>query len=91
MKELKQIVSPQEVPKKAQKSPRKALKQYYNERTITTESALIVGSKVMHVIFGEGEIVAVTSSTIELSFTTGNKKFVTDTCLQQGYLEMMEE
>ncbi|MCT6816919.1 MAG: ATP-dependent helicase, partial [Lysinibacillus fusiformis] len=91
MKELKKIISPQEVPKKAQKSPRKALKQYHNERTITTESALIVGSKVMHVIFGEAEIVAVTSSTIELSFTTGNKKFVTDTCLQQGYLEMMEE
>lgn len=90
MKELKEIISPQEVPKKAQKSPRKALKQYHNERTITTESALIVGSKVMHVIFGEGEIVAVTSSTIELSFTTGNKKFVTDTCLQQGYLETME-
>lgn len=57
---------------------------------ITTESALIVGSKVKHVIFGEGEILAVTRSTIELSFAAGIKKFLTDTCLQQGYLETME-
>ncbi|MEY9970704.1 DNA helicase-2/ATP-dependent DNA helicase PcrA [Lysinibacillus sp. RC46] len=91
MKALKQIVTPQELPIKAPKSPSKAQKRYRNERTITTESALIVGSKVNHVIFGEGEILAVTSSTIELSFATGLKKFLTDTCLQQGYLETMED
>ncbi|WP_232733047.1 3'-5' exonuclease, partial [Lysinibacillus xylanilyticus] len=87
MKALKQIVSPVELPKKAPKSPRKALKQYRNERTITNESTLIVGSKVKHMIFGEGEILAVTSSTIELSFASGIKKFLIDTCLEQGYLE----
>lgn len=91
MKALKQIVSPQEIPKKASKSPRKALKQYRNDRTITTESALIVGSKVKHVMFGEGEILDVTSSTIKLSFDAGIKQFMTDTCLQQGYLEAVED
>jgi len=91
MKALKQIVSPQELPKKAPKSPRKTMKQYRNERTITTESMLVVGSKVNHVIFGEGEILAVSSSTIELSFATGIKQFMTDTCLQQGYLETVED
>ncbi|WDU77411.1 ATP-dependent helicase [Lysinibacillus sp. G01H] len=91
MKELKQIVPPQELPKKASKSPRKALKQYRNDRTITTESALIVGSKVRHVMFGEGEILDVTSSTIKLSFDAGIKQFMTDTCLQQGYLEAVED
>lgn len=91
MKALKQIVSPQELPKKASKSPRKALKQYRNDRTITTESALIVGSKVRHVMFGEGEILDVTSSTIKLSFDAGIKQFMTDTCLQQGYLEAVED
>lgn len=91
MKALKQIVSPQELPKKASKSPRKALKQYRNDRTITTESALIVGSKVKHVMFGEGEILEVTSSTIKLSFDAGIKQFMTDTCLQQGYLEAVED
>ncbi|KMN39461.1 ATP-dependent helicase [Lysinibacillus sp. LK3] len=91
MKALKQIVSPQELPKKASKSPRKALKQYRNDRTITTESALIVGSKVKHVMFGEGEILEVTSTTIKLSFDAGIKQFMTDTCLQQGYLEAVED
>lgn len=91
MKALKQIVSPQELPKKASKSPRKALKQYRNDRTITTESALIVGSKVKHVMFGEGKILEVTSSTIKLSFDAGIKQFMTDTCLQQGYLEAVED
>lgn len=42
-------------------------------------------------IFGEGEILAVTSSTIELSFATEIKKFLMDTCLQQGYLETLED
>ena len=91
MKALKQIVSPQELPKKAPKSSRRTMKQYRNERTITTESMLVVGSKVNHVIFGEGEILAVSSSTIELSFATGIKQFMTDTCLQQGYLETVED
>ncbi|WP_339279867.1 ATP-dependent helicase [Lysinibacillus sp. FSL P2-0066] len=91
MNALKQIVSPQELPKKASKSPRKAPKQYRNDRTITTESALIVGSKVKHVMFGEGEILAITSSTIKLSFDAGIKQFMTDTCLQQGYLEAVED
>lgn len=91
MKALKQIVSPQELPKKASKSSRKALKQYRNDRTITTESALIVGSKVKHVMFGEGKILEVTSSTIKLSFDAGIKQFMTDTCLQQGYLEAVED
>lgn len=91
MNALKQIVSPQELPKKASKSPRKALKQYRNDRTITKESALIVGSKVKHVMFGEGEILAITSSTIKLSFDAGIKQFMTDTCLQQGYLEAVED
>lgn len=90
-KALKQIVSPQELPKKASKSPRKALKQYRNDQTITTESALIVGSKVKHVMFGEGKILEVTSSTIKLSFDAGIKQFMTDTCLQQGYLEAVED
>lgn len=91
MKALKQIVSPQELPKKASKSPRKALKQYRNDQTITTESALIVGSKVKHVMFGEGKILEVTSTTIKLSFDAGIKQFMTDTCLQQGYLEAVED
>ncbi|WP_339216564.1 3'-5' exonuclease [Solibacillus sp. FSL W8-0372] len=97
MNALKQIVSPQELPKKVSKSPRiapkslkKVQKQFFNERTITNKSALIVGSKVKHVIFGEGEILAVTGSTIELSFATGIKKFSTDTCIQQGYIETMK-
>lgn len=97
MKALKQIVSPQELPKKVSKSPRiapkspkKVQKQFFNERTITNKSALIVDPKVKHVIFGEGEILAVTGSTIELSFAMGIKKFSTDTCLQQGYLETMK-
>lgn len=91
MNALKQIVSPQDLPKKASKNPRKAPKQYRNDRTITTESALIVGSKVKHVMFGEGEILAITSSTIKLSFDAGIKQFMTDTCLQQGYLEAVED
>lgn len=91
MNALKQIVSPQELPKKASKNPRKAPKQYRNDRTITKESALIVGSKVKHVMFGEGEILAITSSTIKLSFDAGIKQFMTDTCLQQGYLEAVED
>jgi len=91
MNALKQIVSSQDLPKKASKNPRKAPKQYRNDRTITTESALIVGSKVKHVMFGEGEILAITSSTIKLSFDAGIKQFMTDTCLQQGYLEAVED
>ncbi|KGR83105.1 ATP-dependent helicase [Lysinibacillus boronitolerans] len=91
MNALKQIVSPQDLPKKASKSPWKAPKQYRNDRTITKESALIVGSKVKHVMFGEGEILAITSSTIKLSFEAGIKQFMTDTCLQQGYLEAVED
>lgn len=91
MKELKQIVSPQEVQEKALKTLKKTTKQYRNERTITTDSALTVGSKVKHIIFGEGEILAVTRSTIELSFATGIKKFSTDICIEQGYLETLEE
>ena len=91
MKALNQIVSPQEPPKKEQKSPSKAQIRYHNERTITTESGLIVGSKVKHILFGEGEIVAMTSSTIELSFATGIKKFMTETCLKHGYLEVLED
>ena len=91
MKELQQIVSPQELPENARKSPQKTPKQYRNERTITTDSALTVGSKVKHIIFGEGEILAVTRSTIELSFAAGIKKFSTDICIEQGYLEVLEE
>jgi len=91
MKALQQIVSPQEVQEKATKSPQKTPKQYRNERTITTDSALTVGSKVKHLIFGEGEILAVTNSTIELSFAAGIKKFSIDVCMQQGYLETLEE
>ena len=67
------------------------MKQYRNERTITTDSALTVGSKIKHIIFGEGEILAVTRSTIELSFATGVKQFSTDICIEQGYLETLEE
>ena len=91
MKALKQIVSPQESLKKEQKKPSREQKKYNNEHTITNESALIVGSKVKHILFGEGKIEAVTSSTIELSFATGTKKFLTETCFKHGYLETIED
>ena len=47
----------------------------------------MVGNEVRHIIFGVGEIVSVNRGVIEIVFPSGKKKFVVDTCLEQGYLE----
>lgn len=95
MKALNQIVNPQLASEQSKKMVQKSkvskeIKQYRNEHTITSETALVTGSKVRHVMFGEGEILAINRGTIELSFEVGHKKFAVDTCLQQGYLEKIE-
>lgn len=67
--------------------PKKELKQYRNEQTITSHTELNVGDTILHVVFGEGEILSLDKGMIELAFQSGIKKFVIDMCIQQGYLE----
>ncbi|KOS68213.1 helicase UvrD [Lysinibacillus contaminans] len=89
-RELNRIVSPHNKTTNQPKTKKKKEpKQYLNENTITSESELIEGLKVRHIAFGEGKILSVSRGLIELSFTKDIKKFVIETCLQQGYLERL--
>ena len=88
MRALEVIVHPQQQKKTLpQQQPKKTIKQYRNEQTILQSTELFVGQQVKHVLFGEGVIVALEGDTIELDFDSTIKKFLVDTCMQQGYLE----
>ena len=82
------IVNPVKVkPKSSTQQVKKTAKQYRNEKTILSADQLYVGQNIKHVLFGEGVIMALGGNTIELDFDSTVKKFLVDTCLEQGYLE----
>ena len=91
MRELHKIVVPQPLAKETLKVNKstKVIKQYRNEQTILSTNDLIVGESVRHIMFGVGQIVSLERGTIEILFTSSKKKFVVDTCIEQGYLERL--
>ena len=84
MRDLHKIVVPPPTPKE---TVTKIAKHHRNEQTILSAHDLKVGNEVRHIIFGVGEIVSIERGVIEILFPSGKKKFVVDTCLEQGYLE----
>ena len=86
MRDLHKIVVPPPIPKETDTNVAKASK-HRNEQTILSAHDLMVGNEVRHIIFGVGKIISVERGVIEILFPSGKKKFVVDTCLEQGYLE----
>lgn len=84
MRDLHKIVVP---PPTSKETVTKIAKHHRNEQTILSAHDLKVGNEVRHIIFGVGEIVSAERGVIEILFPSGKKKFVIDTCLEQGYLE----
>ena len=91
MRELHKIVVPPSSANETLKVNKsaKVVKQYRNEQTILATNDLIVGAYVRHIMFGVGQIVSLERGTIEILFTSSKKKFVVDTCIEQGYLERL--
>lgn len=59
----------------------------YNPNAIKNRAQLRVGSVVKHQIFGQGKIVTITSSSIDLEFEGIIRKLSIEVCLTKGYLE----
>lgn len=65
----------------------KARKVSYNPNAIRDHSGLILGRKVKHRVFGQGEIVHLEEENLDIRFQTGMKKLSIPTCLDMGLLE----
>ena len=88
MRELQAIVESKKANVSHQASPKKA-PVHRNGKTFMQASELQMGERIWHVTFGEGEITALSPSTIELDFDGTRKKFLLATCFEQGYLERL--
>nr|WP_246120405.1 ATP-dependent helicase [Cohnella terricola] len=58
-----------------------------NPNAIKEPSALVVGAKVRHAVFGDGEIVLTIGDSVEIRFDAETKRLSANICVQMGLLE----
>jgi len=58
-----------------------------NPNAIKDQSALVVGAKVRHAVFGDGEIILTLGDSVEIRFREQTKRLSANICVQMGLLE----
>ena len=88
---VRKIVNPSAEPSKFGVGLTKKVRSapIYNPNAVKSVNQLEIGSVVNHRTFGRGEIVAITSSNIEIKVEGTIKILSTEVCLANGLLEML--
>ncbi|XID95495.1 ATP-dependent helicase [Paenibacillaceae bacterium WGS1546] len=60
-----------------------------NPNAIRDPAKLVVGARVRHGAFGDGEIVLVIGDSLEIRFEAGTKRLSANVCMQMGLLELV--